>query len=312
MSVNNNSSKTTPAVKGWRLRMLLKLTHFLAVLRLPGTTGRALDVPLDRRAAMKPAPWMLRPMPEVVIQRASLSGRSGEIPVKRFLPRERPATAPRILFIHGGGWMVGGVDSLDYLCTNLCDALDAEVTAVGYRLAPEHAFPSGLDDCEDAVLELARDGKPISVVGDSAGGNLTAAVCLRLRGKGLIRKQVLIYPALDLTMQSPSLRPDRDGFIWRDMLGVIDAYRGTAPADEPFISPLLAADLSGLPPALVMTADADPLRDDGLRYAERLSEAGVPIRLENYLGAPHAFLSLASLCPDAPVAVATIVEELRC
>jgi acetyl esterase len=185
------------------------------------------------------------------------------------------------------------------------------VTAVGYKLAPEHPFPAGLDDCEDAVLALAKDGAPIAIVGDSAGGNLTAAVCLRLRGRGVIRKQVLIYPALDLTMQSPSLKPDRDGFVWRDMLRIIDAYRGTASAAEPLISPLLATDLSGLPPALIVTANADPLRDDGLRYAQRLLEAGVPVRLENYMGMPHAFLSIASLCPAAPETVRIIVEELR-
>jgi len=311
MSGHATTSLAPPTVDGWRLRMLLKLMHVMSVLRLPGTNGRAFEVPAEKRAALKPAPWMLLPMPAVVIERGSIMGRSGEIPIKRFLPRQSEPRSPRILFIHGGGWIVGGVDSLDYLCTNLCDALNAEVTAVGYRLAPEHPYPAGLDDCEDAVLALAKDHSPISVVGDSAGGNLAAAVCLRLRGTGAIRKQVLIYPALDLTMQSPSLRPDRDGFIWRDMLRIIDAYRGAAGADEPLISPLLAPDLSGLPPALVITANADPLRDDGLRYAQRLGGAGVPVRLENYLGMPHAFLSIASLCPAAPAAIRIIVEELR-
>lgn len=311
MPANTTTSAAVPTVDGWRLRWLLKLTHLMTVLRLPGTNGRAFEMPMEQRVALKPAPWMLLPMPDVTIERGTIVGRSGEIPVKRFLPRQSTAESPRILFIHGGGWAVGGVDALDYLCTNLCEALNAEVTAVGYRLAPEHPFPAGLDDCEDAVLALAKDRSPIAVVGDSAGGNLTAAVCLRLRGSGAIRKQVLIYPALDLTMQSPSLKPDRDGFTWRDMQRIIDAYRGAAQADEPMISPLLAPDLSGLPPALIVTANADPLRDDGLRYAQRLTEAGVPVRLENYLGMPHAFLSIASLCPAAPDAVRTIVEELR-
>jgi acetyl esterase len=231
--------------------------------------------------------------------------------VKRFVPRKADARTQQVLFIHGGGWTVGGVDALDYLCTNLCDGLNAVVTAVGYRLAPEHPFPAGLEDCEDAFDILAGQGLPLVIAGDSAGGNLTAALCLRKRGHAAIRRQVLIYPALDLTLASPSLDPPRHGYSKRDFAKVVEAYLGSTAATDPFVSPLCAPDLRGLPPAIVVTADADPLRDDGIRYAERLREAGVPVRFENYVGMPHAFLSIASLCPAAPVCIDMLLQELR-
>lgn len=303
--------KTIAPVHGWKLRGMLGVMHALWVLGLAGTSKQLLRTPLEKRAAIVPAPWMLLPMPAVDVERTTLAGRAGPIPLKRFSPRRPGGRTQQVLFIHGGGWVVGGVDALDYLCTNLCDRLNVDVTAVGYRLAPEHPFPAGLEDCEDAFEALAAQGKPIIVVGDSAGGNLSAALCLRKRGRPEIRRQVLIYAALDLTLASPSLDPPRHGYSRRDFAQIIEVYRGATAADDPFVSPLCAPDLAGLPPAIVVTADADPLRDDGIRYAERLREAGVPVRLENYMGMPHAFLSIASLCPAAPVCIDMLVEELR-
>lgn len=286
------------------------LTELLAKIGISGASARALKMPLAERAAAKPAPWMLLPMPEVGIERADVAGRAGAIPVKRFLPRRAQVGATPILFIHGGGWVAGGVDSLDYLCTNLCDRLGTEVTAVGYRLAPEHPYPAALEDCEDTLRALLAGASRVDVVGDSAGGNLAAALCLKLRGQGVVRRQVLIYAFLDLTMTSPSIDPPRHGMSRRSGQRVADAYRGSAPADDPLVSPMFAPDLSGLPPTVVVTADVDPLRDDGLRYAERLREANVPVRLANYAGMPHAFLSLASLCRAAPECIDMLVEEL--
>jgi len=268
-------------------------------------------MPLERRAAGATASWMLLPMPEVRIERSTIPGRGGPIPVKQFRPHA-PAHTMQILFIHGGGFVAGGVDSLDYLCTNLCDRLGADVTAVGYRLAPEHPYPAALEDCEDALDVLAAQTLPIVVVGDSAGGNLSAALCLAVRGRHAIRRQVLIYPLLDCTLASASIDPPRHGFRRRDMETIAKAYLGAnGDATDPCVSPLHATDLSGLPPALIVTADADPLRDDGFRYAARLREAGVPVRLENYIGMPHAFLSIASLCPAAPVCIDMLVGELQ-
>ena len=304
-------AKKAPALQGWKLRGLMALTELLARFGIGGATAKTMSLPVEKRAAAVPASWMLLPMPEVGIERATVPGRSGPIAVKRFLPRKPNASATPILFIHGGGWVAGGVDSLDYLCTNLCDRLGTVVTAVSYRLAPEHPYPAGLEDCEDALEALLADAPIVDVVGDSAGGNLTVALSLRMRGRKVIRRQVVIYAFLDLTMASPSIDPPRHGLSRRDAELIVKAYCGNTAVDDPFVSPLFATDLSGLPPAVVVTADADPLRDDGIRYAERLREAGVPVRFENYLGMPHAFLSLASLCPAAPVCIDMLVEELR-
>jgi acetyl esterase/lipase len=289
----------------------MALTELLARLGISGASARAMKLPLERRANAAPAAWMLLPMPETGIERSTVPGRCGAIPVKRFVPRQRKPSATPILFIHGGGWIAGGVDSLDYLCTNLCDRLGTEVTAVGYRLAPEHPFPAALEDCEDALAALLTQSPLVDVVGDSAGGNLTAALSLRMRGRVAIRRQVIIYAFLDLTMGSASIDPPRHGMSRRDAALIIEKYRGAAALTDQFVSPLHAADLGGLPPAIIVTADADPLRDDGIRYAQRLREAGVPVRFENYVGMPHAFLSLASLCPAAPLCIDMLVGELQ-
>lgn len=303
--------KPIAKLHGGKLRALMALTTLLARFGISGTSARAMNMPLARRAAAVPASWMLLPMPETGVERATVPGRDGAVPIKRFLPREpRPSAVP-ILFIHGGGWIAGGVDSLDYLCTHLCDRLGTVVTAVGYRLAPEHPFPAGLDDCEDALNALLAHAPVVDVVGDSAGGNLTAALSLRLRGRGVIRRQVMIYPFLDLTMASKSIDPPRHGLSRRDGEKIIEKYRGVTAVDDPFVSPLHAPDLAGLPPAVIVTADGDPLRDDGFRYAQRLREAGVQVRFENYMGMPHGFLSLASLCPAAPLCIELLVGELQ-
>jgi acetyl esterase/lipase len=300
-----------PKVHGWKLRALMAVTEFLALLGITAVSARALKMPLARRANSVPAPWMLLPMPDVAVERSTLPARGGPVPLKIFRPRQPDASATPILFLHGGGWSAGCVDSLDYLCTHLCDRLGAVVTAVGYRLAPEHPYPSALDDCEDAAAALLAQSPMIDVVGDSAGGNLAAALCLKLRGRKVVRRQVIIYPFLDLTMASPSIDPPRQGMSRRGAAAIIDGYRGSVAADDPFVSPLFAPDLAGLPRAVIVTADADPLRDDGFRYAQRLREAGVAVRHENYVGMPHAFLSLASLCPAAPVCIDMLVEELK-
>lgn len=303
--------KPIAELHGWKLRAFLGLAGLLARVGIGAMSPKAMNMPLERRASVVPEPWMLLPMPETGVERSTLPGRDGTIPVKRFIPRTPKASATPILFLHGGGWIAGGVDSLDYLCTHLCDRLGTEVTSVGYRLAPENPYPAALNDCEDALNALLAQSPLVDVVGDSAGGNLTAALALRCRGRSAIRRQVIIYPFLDLTMASPSIDPPRHGMTRRGAELVVEKYRGTTAATDPFISPLHAPDLSGLPPAVIVTADADPLRDDGSRYAERLRAAGVPVRYENYIGMPHAFLSIASLCPAAPACIDMLIGELR-
>ena len=299
------------SLKGWRLRGLMALSQILSAFGVSPNGAKVLRMPLEKRAAVVPAPWMLLPMPEVTIEREKLVGRDCEIPVKKFLPLKSSERDCQILFIHGGGWFAGNEDSLDYLCTNLCDQLGLAVTSVGYRLAPDHPFPSGLNDCEDVLRVIAADGRPVIIVGDSAGGNLAAALCLKVKGEVEIEQQVLIYPWLDATLKSPSIDPPRHGLMRKDMVEAVKLYKGGAEATDPYISPMYAKDLSGLPPALIVTADCDPLRDDGARYADCLRGAGVPVRYENYLRMPHGFLSLASICSVAPEAIDLIVGELQ-
>ena len=299
------------SLQGWRLRGLMAFSQLLAVFGISGASPKTARLPLEKRAAVVPAPWMLRPMPAVDIERSVVQGRECEIPIKIFRPRNNNPRTRQVLFIHGGGWVAGSEDSLDYLCTHLCDGLDLEVTSVGYRLAPENPYPAGLNDCEDALAFVAGSGLPTIVVGDSAGGNLAAALCLKTAGQWDIPKQVLIYPLLDATLQSPSIDPPRHGLRRKDMVEVVKMYcNGVDPAD-PLISPVYARDLSGLPPTLIVTADGDPLRDDGHRYAQALEKAGIPVRYKNYLRMPHGFLSLASLCSIAPEAIELIVGELQ-
>ncbi|SEP73466.1 alpha/beta hydrolase fold [Solimonas aquatica] len=142
------STQKIAPVHGWKLRALMAVSEWLALLGISTTSAKALKMRMEKRAAAVPANWMLRPMPETGVERDTLRGRGGgAIPVKRFLPRMPKANATPILFLHGGGWIAGGVDSLDYLCTNLYDRLGTIVIAVGYRLAPEHPFPAALEDC---------------------------------------------------------------------------------------------------------------------------------------------------------------------
>ncbi|MEZ5265072.1 MAG: alpha/beta hydrolase [Acidimicrobiales bacterium] len=220
-------------------------------------------------------------------------------PIKlRFYPGGSDAG---VVFFHGGGWVYGDLDMADSFCRFLTRMSGATVMSVDYHLAPEHRYPSALDDAVIAVQWLmqrahdyAIDPDKLAVCGSSAGGNLAAAACLKLRDQGapLPALQVLLCPALDASMSLPSYDEHADGgFLTRtDMAHYWSAYLGDgADTADPYASPLHAADLSGLPPALVVTAGADPLRDDGERYADRLREAGVDAECLRFDGQLHAF-----------------------
>jgi acetyl esterase len=298
---------------GWKLWLLIRLNAWLVRLRILPNAATVSRWPAARRKQLKPASWMTYPPPTAVqVMRESIDTADGALELKWF--RKDPLQAPSILFIHGGGWVLGGVDSLDYLCANLCDRLQAAVVAVDYRLAPEHRFPAALEDCYAALAwTAARARGPIVVVGDSAGGNLAAAVCLlaRERGGPAIAHQTLIYPSLDATMGSPSMAMQVPGVDRDDLAGALQHYVGDHDRRDPLLSPIHAADHRGLPPAFIVTADWDLLRDDGARYAECLRSAGVVVRYVNYPDMPHGFLSMPKLCGDAPGALADIIEEMR-
>ncbi|MCP1453764.1 alpha/beta hydrolase [Pseudomonas kilonensis] len=242
------------------------------------------------------------------------------VAVRAYHPRGAapPVGWPCILYLHGGGWVVGDLDSHDFICLELAAALGALVVAVDYRLAPEHPFPAGLDDClavwrHLAAAPFAIDPRRRLVVGDSAGGNLAAALCLALRdaGQALPRAQVLIYPALG----GPATLPSRHECADAPLLSSndLDSYHtlylnGAQPS--PLAMPLLADHLSGLPPALIAVAQWDPLRDDGILYSERLNAAGVASVLYMGEGLVHGCLRGRGQVPEVDRMYRTLLAYL--
>ncbi len=235
----------------------------------------------------------------------------------------RPSTATDlavVVWIHGGGWVIGSVEDYDPVARELTQGTGAIVVSVDYRLAPEHPFPAAVDDCLAVtrwVLAHASEpgGDParVAVGGDSAGGNLSAIVAQQLRGR--LAFQLLVYPATDLAMTAPSIKENGDGYLLTkaSMDWFIDHYLGGTGAalDDPLVSPLRAADVRGVAPALVITAEFDPLRDEGEAYATRLRDAGVPVTLHRYDGEIHGFFTLGALVPDGKAAVDEACAALR-
>ncbi len=229
------------------------------------------------------------------------------VPVRIFAP-PGGGTRRMLLFFHGGGWVVGSIDSYDTVCTNMAQLTDCMVVSVDYRLAPEHPFPAGLEDCYAAAREAFLHAGPagqlpedIVLIGDSAGGNLAAAVSLMARDRGefMPTRQVLLYPATynDHTEASPfaSVRENGTDYLLtaRRVQDFMDLYQ-SSPEDRycPYFAPLLAEDLAGQPQTLIVTAEYDPLRDEGEAYGQRLREAGVPVEIYRMADALHGFLSL--------------------
>jgi acetyl esterase len=261
------------------------------------------------RAAAEEAPKLLGGEPEVVASILDLHapGPAGAVPVRVYRP-ESPAPLPLVLFAHGGGWAVGSLDSHDKLCRILANRLDAVLVAVEYRLAPEHVYPAALDDVEAAwrwaraeAHTLGADGERFAVAGDSSGGNLAAALTLRLRAQGAAQPdlQLLFYPALDATCSRASYREFAAGYnlSGAQMARFWDLYRAGAAPSAPELSPIAAADLSDLSPAVIALAAADVLRDDGREYARRLEAAGVPTRVVDCAGMIHGFLRWTGKVP---------------
>jgi len=267
---------------------------------------------------------MLERPPESVtqVQDLRIAGRQEEIPLRIYSPhpdREQPA----LLYFHGGGWVVGSIDSHDRLCRALANASDTVVISVDYRLAPEHRFPAAIDDCEDAlryVMEhaaaLGIDRNRVAVGGDSAGGNLAAVVCLRARESGgaLPAAQVLLYPATGHGLDTPSRHAFAEGYLLTAgaMRWFSDHYlRSKADAVHPHAAPRVVDDLSGLPPAFLITAEFDPLRDEGEEYGQRLEQAGVSVTSIRCDGMIHGFLQLTAMVEPARAAIDELANWLR-
>lgn len=246
-----------------------------------------------------------------LISKISGSARDIEIagvPVRVFTPDEGARRPGVLLFFHGGGWVTGSIVSYHTICSHLCENTGRTVLSVGYRLAPEHRFPAGLEDCY-AVTQALLSGDPafpvapedVTLVGDSAGGNLAAAVSLLSlhRGGRLPRQEILFYPVTqsDFTEDSPfpSVRENGTDYLLtaRMMREYLALYvREDEDAKSPYLAPLYAPSLRGMPPTLVVTAQYDPLRDEGEAFARRLTQEGVPTALSRVDDALHGFLSL--------------------
>jgi acetyl esterase len=240
-----------------------------------------------------------------------VAGVGGPIRVRVFVPLA--PTGGVIAYFHGGGWVVGSIESFDTTCRALANASGAIVGSVGYRLAPEHPFPAGLEDCVAATEALARlhPDEPLAVAGDSAGGNLAIAVARRLRGQ--VRAQALIYPVADAGLNTPSMRDFREryGLTAAGLQRFWNLYLDGADGFQPDTSPLRADDLAGLPPTFVLTAEFDVLRDEGEALAERLREAGVAVTHRRYDGVIHGFWRWMAATPRTRDAIDEVGAALR-
>lgn len=245
----------------------------------------------------------LKPQAVAKVEDQLIPGPGGQIPVRFYTPQGR-APFPVLVFFHGGGFVIGSIELYDEFCRALTNGAGCIVMSVGYRLAPEHKFPAAVEDCYAATKWVAvnaraigGDSMRIAVGGDSAGGNLAAVVALMARDKGTVPLvlQVLMYPTTNLAHDTPSAQENANDYLLTrdDMFWFRSLYLSSdADRNNPYVSPLRAQDLHGLPPALVITAEYDPLRDEGEAYATRLREAGVTVVCTRYNGMIHGFLSL--------------------
>jgi acetyl esterase len=252
----------------------------------------------------------------------TIPGVTGDIPV-RIYSAAADAVLPVVVYLHGGGWVIGDIASYDAVCRKLAITSGLTVISVDYRRAPEHVFPCAAEDAYAATrfiaehgAELGVDGSRLAVAGDSAGGNLAAitAILARDRGAPTIAFQLLVYPVIDGTMSFPSYKENGEGYLLTadDMAWFYEQYVGPeTDRRDPMLSPLYAADLSDLPPALVITAEYDPLRDEGEAYADALQQAGVSARASRYDGLVHGFLPLDGLIPAAVPAMEEAASALR-
>lgn len=252
-------------------------------------------------------------------------GARGDLPVGEGVTVRvyRPDVAtptPVVVFVHGGAWVSGTLDAYDNICESMVELAGCVVVSVGYRLAPEHPFPGPLDDTVaalrwvvDRAEELGGDRDRIAVMGDSAGGNLATVAALTAVREGwcVPRLQVLLYPVLDATLASPSVVEHAEAplFTRADAAWMYEQYGG--PPDDWRVSPLAATDLVGAPPALVVVAEVDPVRDDGVRYAEALTAAGVPATVEVFAGMMHGFFAFAPALAAASAARELVAAALR-
>jgi len=252
----------------------------------------------------------------------TIAGPAGAVPVRIYYPAA-DAPHPTVVFFHGGGFVIGDLDTHDDHARLLCRDVDAVVVSVDYRLAPEAPFPAGYEDClaayqwvVDNAADLGGDVTRIAVAGDSAGGNLSAAVALAARDAGSpLAAQLLIYPGVDFVEgdDHPSRVENAEGYFLStaDMQWFGGHYLQATPRDDPRVSVLRAADLAGVAPAVIGTGEYDPLRDEGEAYAAALEKAGVPVVARRYDGLIHGFFGLGFVSPACAAATSELCAELK-
>ena len=272
----------------------------------------------ERRSFSQPAP---RDMAEV--RDLAAPGPLGPIPLRLYRPAGVASPAPTLVYLHGGGWVIGDLDTHDVLCRQLADDAGCVVVAVDYRMGPEHRFPAAPDDCLAATRwlqaqagALGLDATRFAVGGDSAGGNLAAVVCLAWRDAGEavpLAFQLLIYPATDMRAGAPSHTSNGQGYVLTsDTIAYFQGhYLGRDQLTDWRASPLLHGNLAGLPPALVLTAGFDPLRDEGRQYADALSAAGSTAQYVCFERQIHGFITMGRVIAEANTAVGLCALALR-
>jgi acetyl esterase len=298
------------------------LLDALGMANMPGIETLTPQAARDRFTVMAEMRKQMGTEPIDQVRDVKIVGPAGETPLRIYTPQVAPP-APALVYYHGGGWVIGDLESHDHVCRTLANKVQCVVVSVDYRLAPEAKFPAAVDDSYAALEWVAAnagrlgiDPDRIAVGGDSAGGNLATVVAALARdreGPKLVY-QLLIYPATDMRMSAPSIEENAEGPLLTKaaMAWFIDLYlKSAADKEHPLASPSLAPHVRELPAALILTAECDPLRDEGEAYGQRLQQAGVPVEVKRYAGMPHGFFSFGAALDTAQEAIADTTVRLR-
>jgi len=288
-------------------------------MKASGWKGIAQTTPAEARQFMAARTAIFGDGPAVgKVETFDIPTRAGKIRGRVLLPKAKPTAL--VVFYHGGGWVIGGIDESDIIARFMVDDTGAGVVLVDYRLAPEHPFPAPLEDCYDALLwsakEAAKLNVPLVVAGDSAGGNLATVCAMLARDQNgpKIGLQIMIYPVCDCDMETESYKAFGSGLVLTaaDMSWFYDHYLegDKGKRASPLVSPLRARELKGLPPALIMTAEYDVLRDEAETYGKRLAAAGVKVWIRRYQGVTHGFLRMQNLIDVARRGMADIAAVM--